>query len=156
MKIVNCALLYADGDKYVWSVVTEDADEFPIDMELVADGSVWENDGVKSVLENGAWKKEESGGGGTVVPVITFTPTTEDAPSGTYTSTVPYQEMVNLIMNSPWGGDNHFYPIGMCHPSYPDFIRFNTANNYGDAILVSAGFQNYTFNEDGTYTSRQV
>lgn len=63
MKIVNCALLYADGDKYVWSVVTEDADEFPIDMDLVADGSVWENDGVKSVLTDGEWVAEGSGGG---------------------------------------------------------------------------------------------
>ncbi len=63
MKIVNCALLYADGDKYVWSVVTEDASEFPIDMDLVADGSIWENDGVKSVLTDGEWVAESSGGG---------------------------------------------------------------------------------------------
>lgn len=54
MKIVNCALLYADGDKYVWSVMTEGASEFPIDMELVADGSIWENDGAKSVLTDGS------------------------------------------------------------------------------------------------------
>lgn len=63
MKIVNCALLYADGDKYVWSVVTEDASEFPIDMDLVANGSIWENDGVKSVLTDGRWVAESSGGG---------------------------------------------------------------------------------------------
>lgn len=70
MKIVNCALLYADGDKYVWSVVTEGASEFPIDMELVADGSIWENDGVKSVLTDGSWVAESSGGG---VSFPTFT-----------------------------------------------------------------------------------
>ena len=68
MKIVNCALLYADGDKYVWSVVTEGAEDlrdFPIDLDLVADGSIWENDGIKYVyvLEDEEWKKEESGGG---------------------------------------------------------------------------------------------
>lgn len=76
MKIVNCALLYADGDKYVWSVVTEDASEFPIDMDLVADGSIWENDGTRYVydLVGHEWKKEESGGGGgTSFPTFTKT-----------------------------------------------------------------------------------
>lgn len=69
MKIVNCALFYADGDKYVWSVVTEGASEFPIDKELVADGSIWENDGAKSVLTDGSWVAESSGGGASFADV---------------------------------------------------------------------------------------
>lgn len=84
MKIINCALLYADGDKYVWSVVTESASEFPIDMELVADGSIWENDGVKSVLTDGAWVAESSGGG---FDIPTFT-----VIHGEYSCDMTYEE----------------------------------------------------------------
>ena len=110
MKIVNCALLYADGDKYVWSVVTEDASKFPIDMDLVADGSIWENDGVKSVLTDGAWVAESSGGGGTAIPEITLTPTGDT--DGTYTSTISFTEMMGLITTSPWSDAGHkVYPL---------------------------------------------
>ena len=93
MKIVNCALLYADGDKYVWSVVTEGASEFPIDMDLVADGSIWENDGVKSVLTDSEWVAESSGSG-MPIPEITIV---GEGESRTYTSTIPYDDMMDIF-----------------------------------------------------------
>lgn len=95
MKIVNCALLYADGDKYVWSVVTEGASEFPIDMDLVADGSIWENDGVKSVLTDGSWVAESSGGFNP--PRVIFGETVSDL----ITCDTSYDDFLGLI--SEWG-----------------------------------------------------
>lgn len=43
MVVKKCELLYADGDKYVWKVVTENAESFPLSLDLCADGTIWEN-----------------------------------------------------------------------------------------------------------------
>lgn len=142
MKIVNCALLYADGDKYVWSVVTEGASEFPIDMDLVADGSIWENDGVKSVLTDGSWVAESSGGE-MVIPEVTVV-----RENGTYTSTVPFAEMLQLIENSRYqaSGKNTYPAYFVIEGAFTDFagMRIN------DGLIEAVSF---AFHADGTITT---
>ena len=44
-SVKSCDMLYANGNKYVWGVVTEDWGDspFPINSDLIADGSIWED-----------------------------------------------------------------------------------------------------------------
>ena len=97
---------------------------------------------------------EGGGGGGVVVPEVTLTFTSETG--GTYTSTVPFQEMVDLISNTPWGDDE----VGKIYPfllkrvlgatvSLGDFF---TALCFEDTISIYTATSTVTLNEDGTYT----
>ncbi|MBQ1296866.1 MAG: hypothetical protein IIY21_22670 [Clostridiales bacterium] len=96
---------------------------------------------------NGDWADAEGGGGGAVIPEVTLTGTKE----GTYTSTVSYQEMMNLILNSPWEDqEGKVYPflekrdLGIGVAS-----NFRTTICYENKIYM----EDVVLNEDGTYTS---
>lgn len=98
---------------------------------------------------NGEWVDAEGGGGGSgaVIPEVTLTGKKE----GTYTSTLSYQEMMNLILNSPWEDkDGKIYPfleklnIGLLGPAH-----FSTTVCYENKIYMD----DVVLNEDGTYTT---
>lgn len=96
---------------------------------------------------NGEWIDAESGGG-TVIPEITITATS--GTSGTYTSTVPYQEMVDLLLDSPWStSDDKIYP---CFVAFSGTVGFYTIGYHGNKIDTYVMGAEIVFNEDGTCT----
>lgn len=93
----------------------------------------------------------EGGGGGVVIPEITITATS--GTSGTYTSTVPYQEMVDLLLDSPWStSDDKIYP---CFVAFSGAVGFYTIGYHGNKIDTYVMGAEIVFNEDGTCTIAQ-
>lgn len=141
-----------DGAEPILPATPKDGDCFIVfdtDDDVLAD-----NPSSKKAYANGSWGDAGGGGSGVVIPEVTLTG--ETSAGGTYTSTVPYQEMVDLISDSPWGDDE----VGKAYPFLLKRVlgatvspgAFFTAVYFEGTISIYTATSTVTLNEDGTYT----
>lgn len=138
-----------DGAEPILPATPKDGDCFIVfdtDDDVLAD-----NPSLKKSYANGSWGDAGGGGGGMVIPEITAVMNSDIPPlqNGTYTSTVSYDEMVQLIRNSSYQGDE-----GNMYPAYfavtGAFIDF-AGIKMGDGLIYIA---DWALHADGTITAR--
>lgn len=177
--VKSCELLYADGDKYVWSVVSENEESFPISASITAVNSVWNNSGVKKVLGANGWVQEdplpisENGnyavkdidavavdveGGGATFPVFTVD-------GGTWSCSITYAEAKAVLTENedarhtaPCLTDNLWITYSLSDGEAFQQAKSNFSNvpdDMTEGLIIMAGVP-LLFGSDGNFYSRNA
>lgn len=137
-----------DGAEPILPATPKDGDCFIVfdtDDDVLAD-----NPSSKKAYANGSWG-DAGGGGGMVIPELAVV--VDDSMYGTYTSTVPFAEMLQLIRNSNYQTDGrNIYPAYLDLTISGESIGADFSGMKIDDELILT--QNFALHADGTVTSK--
>lgn len=135
-----------DGAEPILPAAPKDGDCFIVfdtDDDVLAD-----NPSLKKSYANGSWEDAGGGGGsGAVIPEVTVDWSDESMSLGTYTSTVPFDEMYTMVSNYV----NARFPLVFPMGEAAKYMTLATAESVDDYRLLNVTIYNSSFQllEDG-------
>lgn len=136
-----------DGAEPILPATPKDGDCFIVfdtDDDVLAD-----NPSSKKAYANGSWGDAGAGGGsGTVIPEVTVDWSDESMSQGTYTSTVPFDEMYTMVSNYVNACVPLVFPMGEA----AKYMTLATAESVDDYRLLKVTIYDSSFQlwEGGT------